>query len=46
MRSQPKEPEPREWDLQNQDYLEPLAGVHLELRFGVRREEEVRRNRS
>ena len=35
MRSQPKEPEHRERDLQNQDYLEPTAGVPLMLRFWV-----------
>ena len=46
MRSQPKEPEHREWDLQNQDYLEPTAGVPLMLRFWVGREEEGRRKRS
>ena len=34
----------RGWDLQNQDYLEPIAGVPLKLRFWVGREEEVRRN--
>ena len=46
MRSQPKEPEHRERDLQNQDYLEPTAGVPLMLRFWVGREEEGRRDRS